>query len=191
MKYLKLYESFDEVEIDAICKEYNIRNYTINPDGSIDVNQIVRIWNKNFYKLPLQFNKVNGVFDCSGNNLKSLEGAPKELNNWFNCASNKLTSFQYSPKIIRNGGFDCENNDIRTFEYFPSYIGDVFFCIGNPIYYVWRLFKDWTKIELLNDYDMFRDENTDLPCVVMDRLNDFLLEIGEEPVEKVYDYKNI
>ena len=33
MKYLKLFESFEE--IDEICKKYNIKNYNINTDGSI------------------------------------------------------------------------------------------------------------------------------------------------------------
>ncbi len=36
MKYLKLFESFED--IDKICKKYSIKNYTINTDGSIDVD---------------------------------------------------------------------------------------------------------------------------------------------------------
>ena len=55
-------------------------------------------------------------------------------------------------------------------------------CISN---------KYLTKIELLNDFDIFRDEDTDKPAIVMDRLNDFLLTIGKDPVKKVYGYKNI
>ena len=38
MKYLKLFENFDQTKIDKICKKYGIENYTINPDGSIDVD---------------------------------------------------------------------------------------------------------------------------------------------------------
>ena len=66
-----------EQEIHDICEEYNIKNYSINPDGSIDVNGDVIIVNKNLYKLPLKFNKVNGNFYCSYNKLTSLEGCPK------------------------------------------------------------------------------------------------------------------
>ena len=47
------------------------------------------------------------------------------------------------------------------------------------------------KIELLNDFDIFRDEDTDIPSIIMDRLNDFLLTIGKPIVEKVDRYKNI
>ena len=39
MRYLKLFESFEN--IDKICKQYNIENYTINPDGTIDVDDNV------------------------------------------------------------------------------------------------------------------------------------------------------
>ena len=81
-------------------------------------------------------------------------------------------------------------NNIKTFEYFPSYVKN-FDCFENPIWEVWHLFRDTTKIELLNDFDVFRDEDTDEPAIVMDRLNDFLLTIDRDPVEKVNLYKNI
>jgi hypothetical protein len=187
MKYLKLFESFED--IDEICRKYNI-NYTINTDGSIDVNDSVYLHNKGLTKLPIKFNKINGYFDCSRNELASFEGSPVEVNGHFYCGVNKLESFEYLTRIIR-GNFYCDNNNIKTFEYFPSFIKYNFYCYSNPIYEVWKLFEDWTKIELLNDFDIFRDEDTDEPAIVMDRLNDFLLTIGEDPIKKVYRYKNI
>ncbi len=51
------------------------------------------------------------------------------------------------------------------------------------------------KIELLNDFDIFRDEDTDEPVIIMNRLNDFLLTIGEKnysysrATEILYHYK--
>ena len=189
MKYLKLFE--EEVWLnDKICKKYGIKNYTINKDGSIDVDGHVDFFNEKLTKLPLKFNKVNGYFSCANNKLTSLEGCPKEVNGSFYCSYNKLTSFEFAPKIIRVE-FICWNNNIKSFEYFPSYVKSNFYCSGNPIYEVWRLFKDWTKIDLLNDFDIFRDEDTDTPAIVMDRLNDFLLTIGKKSVKKVEGYKNI
>ena len=38
MRYLRLFESFDKSKIDEICRKYDIKNYTINSDGSIDAN---------------------------------------------------------------------------------------------------------------------------------------------------------
>jgi len=189
MRYLKLYESFEDIH--EICKQYNIINYTINQDGSIDTNGNVFLYDDNLIKLPpLKFNKINGSFVCSKNKLTSLEGSPIELGDAFYCSHNRLTSFQYAPKIIR-GRFDCDLNKIKTFEYFPNYVKGYFRCDDNPIWEVWNLFRDTTKIELLNDFDIFRDEHTDTPGIIMDRLNDFLLTIGKKPVEKVYEYKNI
>ena len=192
MKYLRLYESFDEVEIDEICRIHWIYDYTINPDGSIDVNKSVELSYYGLTKIPIQFNKVNDDFFCSYNNIKTFEGAPKEVNGVFCCDYNQLTSFKYAPKRI-NEDFSCISNNIITFEYFPSYVGGHFNCFGNPIFQVWNLFVDLTKIELLNDYDIFRDEDTKEPGIVMARLNDFLLEIGKEPVKNInqYWYKNI
>ncbi len=123
MKYLKLFESFED--IDKICREYKIRNYTINSDGSIDVDDdYVNLSNKGLTKLPLKFNKINGIFDCSYNELTSLEGSPKEVNSTFYCYNNELTSFEFSPKIVR-GGFDCDNNNIKTFEYFQVMLKNI------------------------------------------------------------------
>ena len=56
---------------------------------------------------------------------------------------------------------------------------------------IMKLFEDCSKIELLNYFDIFRDEDTDEPAIIMDRLNDFLLTIGKDPVKKVDRYKNI
>jgi len=188
MKYLRLFESFEN--IDEICKEYGITDYTINSDGSIDVDNYVNLGFKNLTKSPLKFNKVDAWFSCNCNNLTSLEGSPIEVNGSFYCYGNKLESLEFSPRIIR-GDFDCRYNNIKTFEYFPSFVKDDFICFSNPIFEVWRLFKDTTKIELLNDFDIFRDEDTDKPVIFLDRLNDFLEMIGKPTVEGVYGYKNI
>ena len=167
MKYLKLFESFEY--IDEICKKYNIENYKINPDESIDVdvngcvNEYVNLSYKNLTKLPLKFNKVNGSFYCDNNKLTTLEGCPKEVNGYFSCIYNELTSFEFAPKIIR-GEFICWNNNIKSFEYFP-YVKNGFYCEGNPIWEVWILFGNKDKIELLNDFDIFRDEDTDTPSI--------------------------
>ena len=191
MKYLKLFEGFENINIVDICKQYNISNYVVNSDGTIDIDvDYVDLSYQNLTKLPIKFNKVNGYFDCSNNRLTSLEGSPKEINGDFNCCNNYLTSFEFAPKIIR-GYFNCQYNNIKSFEYFPSFVKSYFWCDDNPIYEVWRLFGNTTKIELLNDFDVFRDEDTDTPGIVMDRLNDFLLTIVKKPVEYVYRYKNI
>ena len=100
-----------EQEIHNICEKYEIKNYSINPDGSIDVEDSVYLFNMNLDKLPLKFNKVGGYFGCSNNNLTTLEGCPKEVGDTFYCSSNKLTSLK--------GG--------------PEKVYDMFYCGGNPL----------------------------------------------------------
>jgi hypothetical protein len=107
MKYLRLFESFEN--IDEICKKYNIKNYNINTDGSIDVDEDVWLYDKGLTKLPLKFNKVNNWFYCNKNQLTTLEGSPVEVNGSFYCHNNNLTSFEFSPNIIRSD-FVCDNN---------------------------------------------------------------------------------
>ena len=63
---------FKKLVIRIKCFKYGIINYTINKDFSIDVNENVNLSNRGLKKLPLKFNKVNGYFDCSRNNLTSL-----------------------------------------------------------------------------------------------------------------------
>ncbi len=51
-----------EQKIHDICKKYNIKDYTINPDGSIDVLGNVSLSNNELTELPLKFNIVEGFF---------------------------------------------------------------------------------------------------------------------------------
>jgi hypothetical protein len=70
MKHIKLFESFED--IDSICKKYNIKNYTINPDGSVDVDGDVNLYGDGLVKLPLKFGRVSGDFDCCDNPVREI-----------------------------------------------------------------------------------------------------------------------
>ena len=111
--------------ISLICKKYNITNYTINPDGSIDVNGNVDLSFEKLTELPLTFNKVTGSFNCSGNKLTSLKGGPKWVGYYFSCYNNDLTSLEFSPDYVGDY-FTCEYNDL-TDNYCESEIGGSFY----------------------------------------------------------------
>ena len=104
-----------EQEIHEICKRYLISNYSINLDGSIDVDGNVSIATGRLEKLPLKFNKVSGDFYCSWINLTTLEGCPKEVGDDFYCSYNKLKTLEHSPLII-GGHFYCMNNPLESLE---------------------------------------------------------------------------
>ena len=97
--------------ISLICKKYNINNYTVNDDGSIDVNGDVFLYNKGLTELPLVFNKVTGYFNCGGNKLTTLKGCPRWVGSSFTCYNNRLTSLEFSPDYV-GGWFDCYDNQL-------------------------------------------------------------------------------
>jgi hypothetical protein len=111
--------------ISLICEKYNITNYTINPDGSIDVNGNVDLSYKNLTQLPLTFNKVTGYFDCSNNRLTSLKGCPRWIGGFFTCGNNQLTSLKFSPDYV-GGDFYCKYNKL-TDNYCDTEIGGRFY----------------------------------------------------------------
>ena len=130
MIYLKLFEGFKD--IDAICKEYDIENYTINSDGSIDVDGDVNLIDMNLDKLPLRFNRIGGNFDCNYNQLISLEGSPKWVGGNFYCDNNKLTSLVGGPKLV-GGDFACFGNKLISLEGAPKEVGGDFDCFKNTL----------------------------------------------------------
>jgi len=160
MKYIKLFESISEIEVGKICKKYNITNWTLNPDGTVDVNDSVDLsipmgWLLSSYsgqksgvgkeflksmvplsKLPLKFGRVTGDFLCQYNLLTSLEGCSIEIGGSFNCSDNQLTSLEGCPTEI-GGDFWCHTNQLTSLKGAPEYIeGQVNFIPNNnlPVY---------------------------------------------------------
>jgi hypothetical protein len=132
MKYLKDYKIFENQEdIHAICREYGITNYTINEDGSIDVDGNVHLFDKGLTKLPLNFRNVSGDFDCYDNQLTSLEG-PRSVGGNFYCSKNKLTSLEGSPRSV-GGNFYCRDNKLTSLVGAPMSVGGNFYCSDNQL----------------------------------------------------------
>jgi hypothetical protein len=73
-------------DIDSICKKYNIQNYVVNDDGTIDVDGSVNLSYSELTEIPLKFRKVSGYFSCRNNKLTSLSGAPREVGGYFDCS---------------------------------------------------------------------------------------------------------
>ena len=106
-----------EKEIHDICEKYGISNYSINLDGSIDVNEDVCLSGYMLGKLPLKFNYVRGSFYCTSCSLTNLIGCPKIVGKSFYCRNNKLTTLQYSPEIV-NGRYYFKYNPLETLDGF-------------------------------------------------------------------------
>lgn len=109
-----------------------IRNYTINDDLSIDVNESVVLAHKDITEIPIKFRNVSGSFLCQHNHLKSLKNAPAYVGKDFICSHNNLKSLKYSPKIVM-GDFNCNQNKIVNFKDSPEYIGQTLLAVNNNI----------------------------------------------------------
>ena len=162
MKYLKYFENLNSSlkdHISSICHKYNIINYTISEDGTVDVDGDVDLspsseystfYKEKLNKIPLKFGNVGGNFMCSynklesldncpkrvsghfvchSNNLTSLKGCPEYVGETFNCSHNKLVSLEGCPKKVNI--FLCYDNNLETFEGGPKYIDSAFDCSDN------------------------------------------------------------
>jgi len=141
MKHIKHYKIFESNEpnfpttregVIEACERYEIKNYTINDDLSIDVDGSIGLYNKNLEHLPLKFNYVHGGFQCNRNKLKSLEGCPKTVGGDFVCYGNKLKSLEGCPQSV-GGDFYCFTNDIETLKGSPQTVDGDFYCFDNNL----------------------------------------------------------
>lgn len=154
------------MRIDKICSYYGIKNYTINPNGSIDVNGDVSLYGKELTQLPICFNTVTGIFNCSYNFLTTLKGSPIKVGGDFNCIRNKLTNLMYGPKEV-GGDYFTIYNKITEFNHYPNSIGNLLYCDdiilpngmvykevpynNNYIYYMVTNYNDWVKFKNRED----------------------------------------
>ena len=120
--------------IESWLKEYDIENYTINDDLTIDVDGDVNLARKNLMEFPdyIQFGVVKGTFNCSGSRLTSLRGCPREVRGAFFCYDNQLTSLKGAPENVWYK-FDCSSNKLTTLEGCPKKVGGDFFCSFNKL----------------------------------------------------------
>ncbi len=138
-KFIK--ESQDHKEIKDICKRYSIGDYTVNEDGTVDVDGDVDLkhWNYTLYILPIKFGTVTGNFSCgSGNDidykneLTSLEGCPHTVGGDFRCPMNNLTSLEGGPTEV-GGNYYCYKNKLSSLKGAPSSVYGIFHCGNNKL----------------------------------------------------------
>jgi hypothetical protein len=141
MKHIKPYKIFESAspnfpttreEVIEVCEDYEIENYTINDDLSIDVDGDVRLYGKGLEYLPLKFNYVSGYFGCSNNNLETLKGCPQRVNGNFSCHFNKLKILKGCPQTV-GGGFYCSNNKLKSLIGCPQTVDGDFYCSNNKL----------------------------------------------------------
>lgn len=121
---------FSEFFIKRKLDKYGVKNYTINSNGSVDVNGDVDLSNLDLKEIPIRFDRVTGYFDLFNNNLGSLRNSPYYVGDSFYCSNNKLTSLKGSPQEVV-GSFICSVNNLKSIEGMPLEIGGDFNISGN------------------------------------------------------------
>jgi hypothetical protein len=172
-------------------------NYTINPDGSIDVdgefdNNVsfdpsrssstklrYKPSKKNkLTELPIKFNKVGGYFYCNDNELTTLEGSPKEVGGDFKCNENKLTSLEGGPVSV-GGDFICRNNQLTSLQGAPKKVGGDFYCSRNEL-------KSLVGCPEIIHGDFYCRENQITDFKGVPEFFEGLFYCEENPIEEIY-----
>jgi hypothetical protein len=126
-------ESKSRKEIEDICHKYFIYGYTINEDGSIDVEGNVELASKRLEKIPLNFRHVSGSFYCESNReLSSLEGCPETVGGNFHCFYTNIKTLEGGPKTVGDY-YGASNNKLISLEGGPNEVGGAFLCYKNEL----------------------------------------------------------
>jgi hypothetical protein len=84
------------------------------------------ILNPRFEKLCKKYS--GGKFYCSGLQLQSLKGCPKKIisqsvySGWFDCSHNQLSSLEFGPETVE-GSYIADNNFLTDVKFLPKSIG--------------------------------------------------------------------
>lgn len=128
----KEYMLDNKEDIKAWLDKYYITDYHINEDLTVDVNGNVWLTDKKLTTIDVQFNIVNGHFNCSLNQLTTLKGCPKTVVGNFVCSQNQLKSLESGPKMVA-GNYVCHNNQLKSLEGSPKNIKGKFDCSDNQL----------------------------------------------------------
>lgn len=118
-----------------------IKNYIIHDDLKVDVKENVNISAKNLDFIPIQFGLVHGDFNCSQNNLKSLEGSPYEV-----------ACFEpYGRDTYHLGSFFCQDNQLESLAFAPKKVFRYMHCVDNAQLKDFPSFDTQVQTIVLND----------------------------------------
>jgi hypothetical protein len=132
--------------IKAQCDKLSIQNYTINNDGTVDVNGDLNIYlvrdrvkKDERNDILINFNKVSGNVDIRLHWRKAGRAGQAQLPFTFNEVTGNffanhsmLETLIGCPKKV-GGNFDVRTNRLHTLEGAPETVGGYFCAIGNSL----------------------------------------------------------
>jgi hypothetical protein len=135
---MRLHELYEEVDgtkstVDFLHQQQITTGYTINKDGSVDVDGDVKLTMSRMStltKIPVKFGKVTGNFLISGVKLATLEGCPDEVGKDFEIQAVDMVNLVGGPKKV---GGQYAITSSKVLESLDGMAGDV----GGKIYISW------------------------------------------------------
>lgn len=137
----------NKVDVKNWLDKMGVKDYTINPDLTVDVSGFVDLSEKNLTFLPIQFNRIltnQGNFHIDNNQLTSLLGSPREVVGTFNCQNNVLKNLDYVPQKMSR--IFCGNNPIQIEHSFETKLECFYHNCVNEKDRI-QLFKDLYKYD--------------------------------------------
>lgn len=220
-------ENFYNKTSSRVSSNTYMNNFTINDDYSITSNNDIHI--TNYIKslrgeaLPYKFRFVMGKFKCNGLDLTSLKNAPEIVVDDFDCSYNNLTSLEGGPRKTHNyicsnnnlknlkgiGRFnflDCSNNNITHLNDVDLDVVDRTDIKGNPIDDLYSYLKSFKQIGLVSMHSILERKKLIFRClkeynvingnvIVLDSLKEALFNINENyekrfNIEKLLEMKD-
>jgi hypothetical protein len=141
MKYLQTFSLFESRTPGTLTKRqetflnrYTKGTWSVNPStGLVDVQGRFDCSDRELKSLAgIKFGTVTGDFWCDENQLTTLEGAPETVTGDFSCSINQLTTLEGAPQTVKKD-FYCSYNELTTLEGAPRTVGGIFLCYTNKL----------------------------------------------------------
>jgi hypothetical protein len=119
-----LFESSDGLtdEQRKFLDKYTDGSWSVNSEGLVDVRGSFGFYREGLEDfLGIRFGRVSGYFWCYDNQLRTLEGSPREVGGNFHCYGNQLKTLEGSPREV-GGNFYCDENPLISLEGAPEVI---------------------------------------------------------------------
>ncbi len=103
------------------------------PDFSIvDLTGDLLVQGNRLSSLEGSPHRVSGTFNCCGNGITSLKGAPSFVGKDFFARGNRLATLEGGPDTVR-GSYDCADNKLTSLKGAPERVPDNFSCQNNKL----------------------------------------------------------
>ena len=141
MKYLQSFSLFESgtsgtltQKQEAFLNQYTKGTWSLNPaTGLVDVQGSFDCSNRQLKSLyGIKFGMVTGNFTCHHTQLTSLVGSPQKVGGDFYCHNNQLTSLAGAPQTVERY-FWCSYNKLTTLEGAPQTVTGTFNCGYNQL----------------------------------------------------------